>query len=382
MSAVVSPVSQAGIFAWQIRTGICRGFGARHVNLALAFSFAYAILGHLGWPDFDIGSLEARLKLFAAIPGYLMVAIFALLVAVAMENLLTRSPLRRLRYPLAVLFAGGIGVVLGGLFIAAAGRATHAVTIAGAWAVPALLTNYLKATYICALVVSLHAIFEANRLATANLHAAQLLALDADHELFADELRAIQARVDPDLLFESLRGIDAAYERDPAAGQAQLDALIRFLRAALPGDLAADSTIANEKELIEAYVALVSFQRPSQPHLEFVADAGSLEERLPPMLLLPLVRWALGDGSVDQLSVRVARREEGSKPQAVLEIVIDSQNDRPSTPADEELAIARARLQRLYGGRASCHETADATQRRLVVAVPLDRARTGEPPAD
>ena len=396
MSDTTRPAGPAKFLAWEIRGGIFRGFGDRHLNLAIAFAVGYNVLGHLGFPDFDPTSFEARMKLFIAIPGYLMLAAFALLVAVAMENALTQPRFQVLRYPSAVLLAAAGAVLLSTLAGLLAGTAAPLLAehqapqaaavarqaipmkgLAGTWLVPAFVTHYLKAGYICALIISLHAIFEANRRASANLHAAQMQALDADHDLFADELRAIQARVDPDLLFESLRSIDAAYERDPTSAQAQLDALIRFLRAALPGDLTANSTIAQEQELVEAYVALISFQRPSPPRLEFVVDGALVAERLPPMILLPLVRWALDAGTApDRLRLQVRRREdEPPLTHPGLEIIVDGPASPAPARAEEELATLRARLQRFYGAEAICHDSSDASQRQLVVALPLDSAR-------
>ena len=393
MSDTMCTTEHAGNRHWEVRCGVFRGFGHRHLILALAFAIAYNVLGHLGLPDFDPGSLQARLKLFAAIPGYLLLATFALLVAVAMENWLTDPPLQLLRYPLAVLLAAagavlisalvefvvGVGPMLGAHGeppAAAAGQARHMAPIAGAWVVPAVVAHYLKAAYICALLVALHAIFEANRRASAHLHDAQMQALEADHDVFSDELRAIQARVDPDLLFEALRDIDAAYDIEPAAAQSRLDALIRFLRAALPGDLTANSTIADEKELVEAYVALISFQRPSPAHIEFIVDSALLALRLPPMILLPLARWALGDGTTaDRLRLTVKQRDDGQPlVQPRLEIVVDGPADRKPGRAEEELTTLRDRLQRFYGTAARCSDTSDGTQRRAVVELPGDRA--------
>jgi hypothetical protein len=394
MSGVAHATGPAGASRWEIRRGIFRGFGARHLNLAIAFAVAYNVLGHLGFPDFDPSSFEARMKLFIAIPGYLMLAAFALLVTVAIENAWTRPPLLRLRYPLAVLLAAAGAVLLSTLIGLLAGTAAPllaehqapqatvsvgkavAAAIAGTWIVPAVVAHYLKAGYICALIISLHAIFEANRRATAHLHAVQMQALDADHELFADELRAIQTRVDPDLLFDALRDIDAAYGTDPAAGQAHLDALIRFLRAALPGDLTANSTIADERELVEAYVALISFQRPSPPRLDFVVDSALLAERLPPLILLPLVRWALAGAATDRLRLKVVRRDEALPAScASLDIIIEAPAGPAPARAEEELTTLRARLQRFYGAGASCRETSNPRQRQLLVSLPLDSAR-------
>src|SRR5207245_2519301 len=81
-------------------------------------------------------------------------------------------------------------------------------------------------------------------------------------------------------------------------------ALIRFLRAALPGDAAATATVAGEQELAEAYLALVAQRADASPQVDISVAPEARTLPMPAMLLLPLVRCALERRSATLLQIR------------------------------------------------------------------------------
>ena len=91
----------------------------------------------------------------------------------------------------------------------------------------------------------------------------------------AARLAALQAQVDPALLFDALVSIEQAYDRQDPTASARLDRLIRHLRVALPRLRDAGATLGGEPPAFEC---------------ELGARAATA---LPPMLLLPLVQRAL-----------------------------------------------------------------------------------------
>jgi LytS/YehU family sensor histidine kinase len=126
-------------------------------------------------------------------------------------------------------------------------------------------------------------------------------------------------------------------------GQLRLDGLIRFLRAALPGDFAATATVAREQELVEAYVALLNQRSARAVQLQVSVDPGAGGEQMPSMLLLPLIRWALAEPSVQSLRVRIGKSGE----MLVIEVESDARKDA-AIPTDE-IASVRERIAQLYG---------------------------------
>jgi LytS/YehU family sensor histidine kinase len=196
------------------------------------------------------------------------------------------------------------------------------------------------------ITVALYELTESNRRASEELHAARMTALASQQNLVEGELRAMQARVDPELLFNSLVAIDEGYAQGVEAGQQRLDGLIRFLRAALPGDFAETATVAREQELVEAYVALSNQRSANAVQLQVRVDPGTGGEQMPSMLLLPLVRWALSAPSVRNLRVQIGRRGES------LAIEVESDAPRDAAVPAGEVASVRDRIAQLYAERA------------------------------
>src|SRR5262249_41189453 len=66
------------------------------------------------------------------------------------------------------------------------------------------------------------------------LASAQLRLSETQRRSLVEELRAAQAAMDPALVFGTLHEVDKRVEQAPHVAQSLLDALIRYLRAALP----------------------------------------------------------------------------------------------------------------------------------------------------
>ncbi|RZL36680.1 MAG: hypothetical protein EOP35_10480 [Rubrivivax sp.] len=105
-------------------------------------------------------------------------------------------------------------------------------------------------------------------------------------------LAALQAQVDPTLLFDALVAVEQAYDRQDPTASARLERLIRHLRVALPRLRDAGATLGSEAELIASYLDLLRDLNGQPP--AFASQLGSRGATpLPPMLLLPLVQRAL-----------------------------------------------------------------------------------------
>lgn len=105
-------------------------------------------------------------------------------------------------------------------------------------------------------------------------------------------LAALQAQVDPGLLFDALVSVEQAYDRQDPTASARLERLIRHLRVALPRLRVEGATLGGEAELIASYLDLLRDLNGDPP--SFDCELGSRGATpLPPMLLLPLVQRAV-----------------------------------------------------------------------------------------
>ncbi len=136
-----------------------------------------------------------------------------------------------------------------------------------------------------------------SRRTQARLAALRDAAAQRERQLAATQLLALQARVDPALLSERLAAIDAELLAAPARAQDRLAALIELLRALQPHVEAEVSTLAREITALRAYATLVSAdaRHTERLHLSGLEDPPDLP--LAPMVLLPLVRPLLDEGS-------------------------------------------------------------------------------------
>lgn len=373
MNLAATRLHRVDAVTFRVRNGMFAGLTMRHVALAMLFTAGYEILGHLGFIDFSGSGDASRWKSLFDTPYHLAVASIAVLAAIAVDNSLTPGRWRLMRYPAAVLFATVVGTwILEMSMPPMAERSTKSMAILAQLEHAHLIQlggHFLKALYLCTLVVVLHVVLEANYKAGSALHATRMKALDEERIVCEAELQAMQARVDPDLLFESLRRVDAAYLIDPAMGQAMLEALIRFLRAALPGKNSARSTVEHEKELAEAYVALVAAQGSTACILDFKAPTEVLHEVIPPMIVLPLVRWALADQSAEDLTVTMNRLDAPSGP--LLELRVENRRALASETKDDEIGIVRERLECLYGKGIRFEFSAADCRRSALVELPV-----------
>jgi len=133
--------------------------------------------------------------------------------------------------------------------------------------------------------------------AQARLQALQDAVAQRERQLAATQLLALQARVDPALLSERLAAIDAELEDQPRRGQARLAALIELLRALQPHVEAEVSTLAREIVALRAYARLVSNDALNTERLHLAGLLDPPELPLAPMVLLPLVRPLLDEGT-------------------------------------------------------------------------------------
>ena len=133
----------------------------------------------------------------------------------------------------------------------------------------------------------------------AQARAAELAGLRVQRTMMESRLAVLRARVEPEFLFGALAEVRALFGRDPAAADATIDALIDYLRAALPAMRGEASTVGRELDLARAYVAVLQVPRGAALAVDARAAPEVRAAALPPMVLLPLVQAAFASGDAD-----------------------------------------------------------------------------------
>ncbi len=112
-------------------------------------------------------------------------------------------------------------------------------------------------------------------------------------------LLALQARVEPQLLFDTLQRVRERIDIDIVASTQAAEHLLvdlsALLRALQPAVGATASTVERELALVQAYARAADAPALLPPRLQLHAEPSAATARLVPMVLLPALRSLVGD---------------------------------------------------------------------------------------
>ncbi len=253
----------------------------------------------------------------------------------------------------AALFAGVlVGLVVGTLV---AGPVMAWMYGAGDKDPPALLkeiSSIVLWSHVIAAGVLGYFFFTREEEAAAKLHDEEMREEDSTRELAQARLVVMQAQVEPHFLFNTLANVRRLFKTDPAAAQAMLQHMSRYLGAMLPRMRQADSTLGHELALAQAYLAVQKIRMGAR--LRVHTDVPEALEALPfpPMMLVTLVENAIRHGLTplpEGGEVRIAARSAEGKLR--VQVIDTGAGLSESSGAGVGLANVRARLTTLYAGQ-------------------------------
>jgi hypothetical protein len=181
-------------------------------------------------------------------------------------------------------------------------------------------------------------------------------------------LSVLAAQVEPHFLFNTLAGVRSAIATDPGRASGMIDALVAYLRAAIPrlrSDGGADATLASQVEIVRAYLSLM---RTRLPRLAFAIEMPQALAELPfpPLMLISLAENAVKHGvepkmGAAEIRLTAKRTDDGRLAVTVADdgVGFDGASDSAgaggagSTGSGLGLVNLRERLEALYGVRAS-----------------------------
>lgn len=197
------------------------------------------------------------------------------------------------------------------------------------------------------------------------------------------QVDALQARIRPHFLFNSMNTVAALVRVDPAAAERTIEDLCELFRAALGQPDSRDGTLGEELALIERYLAIEQLRLGERLRVRRELDALPADFPLPRLLLQPLVENAVRHG-VQPLREGGEVVLRGARETRALLIEVD--NPLPPTPPapghGQGLENVRQRVAYRYGPRAQMH--AGAHDGRFVVRLrlPLDPPEDADARAD
>lgn len=185
------------------------------------------------------------------------------------------------------------------------------------------------------------------------MHAAELERIAAERGSIESDLQAMQARVEPLFLFNTLAQVKRLYANNAALGGQVLDALIAYLRAAMPQLRDTSSTVGQELDLVRAYLDIA--QLCSGQRLTFAIepiDAEIAAARIPPMMLLPLVDRSITNVVTDARVVGSIRIRGGLAIEKIRFEITETGGEHAREAEDDRVVAIRKRLTMLHGNEA------------------------------
>ncbi|HET7798195.1 MAG TPA: histidine kinase [Nevskia sp.] len=387
MTTLSVEASNAGRFAALALPAI-RGMGWPQVRAALLLGLAITAWNWTVWLQ-PIMEVSQTMPFGRSLLGSLIaneIQALCLVVAIVIADRAVDEGARRRR---AYLLAAVFGCLAGFLVAEPIDWAWRTYILPDRWpadwpwlhGTPALfhwplfhLTQWLPAA---GAVVFLYADRRAARKTAQLLHAAELDRIRRSKMAFESRLSAMQARVEPQFLFNTLLQVERFYELDARLAAQMMDELIAYLRAAMPRMRDTSSTVAQEIELVRAYLAIVRLRLGERLAVRVEVPPEAAPMRMPPMMLLPLIDHAVVRGlepatAAGTISVRAV--VDGGRLH--LTITDSGAGFVPASDGDGIAAI-RERLEALYRGEATLdlrRRSGDPTL--AVLDLPLEQSGT------
>jgi LytS/YehU family sensor histidine kinase len=183
----------------------------------------------------------------------------------------------------------------------------------------------------------------------------------------------LRSQIEPHFLFNTLANIRTLAHIDRAAAVEMLDNLMRYLTAALPKLRQDHSPLAEEMQLLDAYLSIFRVRMGTRLSYAIDLPPELAQLRVPTMMLLTLVENALKHGInpiVEGGFIRVSAARSGS---ALILKVADSGHgisDQQGHGTGTGLSNVRLRLMMQYGHAARL-SLAHAEPRGVVAAISL-----------
>jgi signal transduction histidine kinase len=235
------------------------------------------------------------------------------------------------------------------------------------------LAAFLESLLAAALVLSVCAYHSHIQGAADMMLRTQIDHATLDAELKRAHLQLLRAQIEPHFLFNTLSVVRTLARIDRAGTVEMLDNLMRYFAAALPRLRQDEAPLAEEMQLIDAYLGIYRVRMGARLGYEVALPKNLADIRVPTMMLLTLVENALKHGVnpvVEGGFIRVSATRERA---ALLLKVADSGRGMSARHGHGMgLANVRQRLIMLYGD-AAVLSLAHAEPRGVVatISIPL-----------
>jgi len=238
---------------------------------------------------------------------------------------------------------------------------------------PAWLAGLVEGVFYGGLLVTACAYHRHAQAAGDLLLRTQISRAALDAELRRAQLQFLRAQIEPHFLFNSLSAVRALGRIDRGGTVEMLDNLLRYFSAALPSLRRDEAPLAEEMQLIEAYLGIYRVRMGTRLGYEVALPKNLADVSVPTLMVLTLVENALKHGvnpTIEGGFIRVSATREG--PSLLLKVADSGRGMSARYGYGMGLANVRQRLIMLYGD-AALLSLAPAEPRGVVatISIPL-----------
>ncbi len=184
-------------------------------------------------------------------------------------------------------------------------------------------------------------------------------------------LQALQARIRPHFLFNSLNAVLALIRKDPRRAERSLEDLADLFRT-LMSDARTFVRLADEISLLERYAAIEQLRLGDRLRITWDLDASPADALLPPLVLQPLLENAVYHGvepgtGISDVLVRITKKGE-----RVLAQIENPYFEKEAQRAGNRMALEniRERLQLFFDAEARIAIKAADGRYRVELEIP------------
>jgi hypothetical protein len=193
----------------------------------------------------------------------------------------------------------------------------------------------------------------------------------------AARLEALQARMNPHMLFNALNTVASLVRTSPASAERVVEDLGDLLRRSLERSERPLSTVREEIEYVRAFLDVERARWGDSLTVTWQVDPQTLDAVVPPFVLQPIVENALRHGVGARLdggrvTIAIEQRDDG----LCLIVADDGAGFRAGWREGTGLGNLRGRLRGVYGDAASIAVEPTNPGARVIVQLPVARERS------
>ena len=188
-----------------------------------------------------------------------------------------------------------------------------------------------------------------------NARDAQVRAAQLEGQLARAELEVLRGQLQPHFLFNTLNLVSSLIHTDAASADDMVGDLGSLLRMSLETHATQEVPLAEEMKSVELYLNIQRLRFQDTLTVDIQIDPATLEARVPHLILQPLVENAFRHG----ISKRVGQgllKIHSQQDHGIVKVRVSDNGPGAvlhSTTTGIGLSNTRARLEKLYGGRAA-----------------------------